>query len=365
VNKNNKGFAHLFILVVLALVIFGGIGYYAYKNGQLKLIPSENQAIVSPTPTTGVDETENWKTYTNEEVGFEFKYPSNWQVVLPTNTSFTISNLYFDPALDGTTPLPNQVFLKFNLTHASLENYSSEKHEYVSTEGVMVIEQGRYINSSESLGIISLYRSNDPNIPIYERTISQILSTFKFLEFTVSKPCEFESFPTYIEGKLSSCNPIDKISIFGWMKYKIYDNQQDYGITFKYPESFIIKDSSQDPEHLSVELDSEGGIEKNSPIISLVTMKTNQKFTDWLKNTYDNECPESFESCCPLINGPERNYYQFEGINRHFAGIDTYSERNGIVVHIGMGSRKANEPFSQDELQLYNQIIYSFGYYGP
>ena len=76
--KNQKGIIHLFVIIILALAVVGGIGYYAYKNGQIKSIPQGN---LSPTPAT--DETANWKTYRNDKLGFELKHPSDfrdWEV---------------------------------------------------------------------------------------------------------------------------------------------------------------------------------------------------------------------------------------------------------------------------------------------
>ena len=50
-NKNQKGFVHIFILIILALIVVGGIGYYAYKNGQIKVIFTQNLPFSLPTPS--------------------------------------------------------------------------------------------------------------------------------------------------------------------------------------------------------------------------------------------------------------------------------------------------------------------------
>src|SRR3989344_1093768 len=47
-NKYSKGFAHVFILIILGLIVVGVI-YYAYKNGQVKL--TSHQKEISPSPT--------------------------------------------------------------------------------------------------------------------------------------------------------------------------------------------------------------------------------------------------------------------------------------------------------------------------
>src|SRR3989337_3621902 len=47
---NQKGFAHLLLILVIVLITVAGIGYLAYKNGRIRIIPSQKQTIVSPTP---------------------------------------------------------------------------------------------------------------------------------------------------------------------------------------------------------------------------------------------------------------------------------------------------------------------------
>ena len=81
-TKNSKGVAHLFILIILALIIVGGIGYYAYKNGQIKLTPLEKSSVPpAPTANQAPDGSlANWKTYKNEKYGFELKYPEEFEV---------------------------------------------------------------------------------------------------------------------------------------------------------------------------------------------------------------------------------------------------------------------------------------------
>jgi len=58
-NNPTSGFAHLIIVILIAIVGFGAIGYYAYKNGQIKAPLIENNqtptlsltATIQPTKT--------------------------------------------------------------------------------------------------------------------------------------------------------------------------------------------------------------------------------------------------------------------------------------------------------------------------
>src|SRR3989344_6848742 len=62
---NQKGFTNI-ILVIVVIVLIGIAGYFIFVK---KSEPIAQQ----PTP---IDETASWKTYTNSEQGFEFKYPA-------------------------------------------------------------------------------------------------------------------------------------------------------------------------------------------------------------------------------------------------------------------------------------------------
>lgn len=83
INKNNRGLTPIIIILIVACVlVLAGGGWYAYQKAKISAgsgsalggkiqAPAQNQQAV--------DETSNWKTYKNDQLGFEFKYPSNWQ----------------------------------------------------------------------------------------------------------------------------------------------------------------------------------------------------------------------------------------------------------------------------------------------
>src|SRR3989344_8868013 len=77
ISLHNRGFAHFFLILALALIAVVGIGYYAYKNGQIRLTPPQD---LSPSHTSQLESTANWKTYRNDMLGFEFKHPDNLKV---------------------------------------------------------------------------------------------------------------------------------------------------------------------------------------------------------------------------------------------------------------------------------------------
>ncbi|OGM24371.1 hypothetical protein A2627_05505 [Candidatus Woesebacteria bacterium RIFCSPHIGHO2_01_FULL_39_28] len=120
-NKNSKGFVQIIIPIILTLVVLTGIGYFALKNGQtrlpdgrVKINPSQNPVIISPT-STPQDQPSNgnitsWKTYTNTKYGFEFKYPFQYSVTTnPKVEGFNLKiNLYTS---DQKPEFPSEIFI--------------------------------------------------------------------------------------------------------------------------------------------------------------------------------------------------------------------------------------------------------------
>lgn len=74
----------LVIVLVLALLGMGGLVVYLLRKASTSPVPVQYTQVLQPSPTTVVDETTNWKTYTNSAVGYTIKYPSDWTVILKT-----------------------------------------------------------------------------------------------------------------------------------------------------------------------------------------------------------------------------------------------------------------------------------------
>jgi hypothetical protein len=72
----------IIIIAIIGIIVASSILAYIYLWH-----PAEPQAIIAS------DETASWKTYRNEELGFEFKYPSSWNVISPNVHDFTLSFL--------------------------------------------------------------------------------------------------------------------------------------------------------------------------------------------------------------------------------------------------------------------------------
>lgn len=85
-KNNQKGFIVPILLAIMAALVIGG-GAYVYKKKKVEdqaaidtKIQEVNQAkqqIDTKTYPIAQTDVSNWKTYTNSEYNFEFKYPSN------------------------------------------------------------------------------------------------------------------------------------------------------------------------------------------------------------------------------------------------------------------------------------------------
>lgn len=84
--KTQKGFAPLIIIlgILVTVIIAGGI-FYLGRVTTPKIQPQTSVVTSTPQPTSvpqatpsqSPDETSNWKTYTNNALGFSIKYPAN------------------------------------------------------------------------------------------------------------------------------------------------------------------------------------------------------------------------------------------------------------------------------------------------
>jgi len=203
VIKFQKGFIHLFLLIVLALVVVGGIGFYAYKNGQLGITPSQRQISISPTP----DLTADWKTYVDDYFDFEIKYPSDWQ--------FTKNETNWEYGMQFVWAISPDIIKKDDegrvIEGVSFNVAIHDSKQTALEELVKVVKDGGGIESSYTVNGISgilLYQENSPfknskrkvfvaqkgeivysvelvwskQKPEAEKVLDQILSTFKFIE---------------------------------------------------------------------------------------------------------------------------------------------------------------------------------------
>jgi len=176
-------------------------GYLKFMADNPSGLPQNEKTYVTPIKLTPTDTAlQNWKTYKNEEYGFEFQYPTELNVNLEfenTYPSQTIINLIpdiYDPDKGKSNSIGINIYknqekhsssdwMKNNFSHS---NFTNQNYENIIIAG---ISGYRYV--AEATGKITItvfsYQNNIfvLNTYGYEKYLDQILSTFKFTKQSV------------------------------------------------------------------------------------------------------------------------------------------------------------------------------------
>jgi hypothetical protein len=84
-TKGKTNWKYILIVAILALIVGGGIlGYLRYFKREISSLSKFPKIKKSEKPKIE-EEIANWKTYRNEEYGFEIKYPPDWKVEIVKN----------------------------------------------------------------------------------------------------------------------------------------------------------------------------------------------------------------------------------------------------------------------------------------
>lgn len=179
---------YLAMILFLALPFVGfflGMQYQElidlYNRQQVDVYPSTIKRY--PTPTPG-DETANWKTFINQKLGYEIKYPPDWRLRDEDNSG----QLYMLSKTSGFIEFQNE--LKFDLKpYQTVENYLKSTPGFGGTYKEININGNiGYLDEKGGLeGNGQLYiKHNNKHLSIIYKgfkfsEIDQILSTFNFL----------------------------------------------------------------------------------------------------------------------------------------------------------------------------------------
>ena len=152
-NILQKGFAHLFLIVVIVLVGLGGLLYYSWQKG---LITTNTQPeIMSPTlvsePTPTPYEVAENGVYTNHMARFRFKYPNDI-FTFTGNEVFISRERETDPSKYSGYPGKYTMYLNVNDANLGVQDPDGN-----------LVPFSDYVNMSLDVPLYNTQQENDHN----------------------------------------------------------------------------------------------------------------------------------------------------------------------------------------------------------
>lgn len=278
VTESKRKLVFLFVFVTFLIIALGIIGFLAYQNYQLQQKITQNTTSsvppeTAPTiiPTSVADPTANWKTYTDNTLGFEFKYPNNYNPVTSSiNGQIDNNRIDFEANSASYLSLIKQNLITYDeknlcspntkvypCIHATGSNQKtpvtmirlgekSAKSYYVAVAGGPDNDYHIVQTNESPLIELRMYISGGG----LDQKFDQILSTLKFLDQTVNtsnwKTYTNNTFGFLVEYN-STFNPsestdgIQQLALigFGSMKNNGFDIEVTTGDTIGYYKNRI------------------------------------------------------------------------------------------------------------------------------
>lgn len=206
-----------YILIVMILAAVVGVGILAYRYWWSMEEPKAPEGPI-------IDETANWETYRNQELGFEIKYPRDWVVESPDKLHVIFYPLSFKEEFEhpfiGITKKPNPQKL-------SVREFYNGVHERD-----LFFQSGDEYTTGKIMG--REYFLFKPYITFAGETIVVIILDSAFVEIYDFGNAFQES--GIFDQILSTLQFIETDETANWKTYR----NEEYGFEIKYPKGWEV-----------------------------------------------------------------------------------------------------------------------------
>lgn len=223
----------VYSIIGILVVLLGIAGYLFFQNNNSKTVIETSPTETSEVAMMEKDETFDLRTYSNDEFGFSFSYPSDWQASCenPQDDTWldaTICDLRAPNTLIDHGHLMSGAYMtisisKPNPNYSNLSEYvsfSTAQGKYQTTKFTRNSIEGYQINSENGNSFV--FENNGDFISIswisadenntYDSSIEQILSSFMLEESTTPlvKSCEHKGLGISLNiPKNWNCNNVE------------------------------------------------------------------------------------------------------------------------------------------------------------
>lgn len=313
---------------------------------------TNNTEVDLSSEASAQEDTSSWLTYTGEEYGFSFQYPSDWTIEEDNNNCLGLispkravineefKKKFNDPNFGTDAYFPNDIIMCLKDANGmSLVDWVTDEvpeFEIISRDEIVIDDRPA----------IQLIRDN-----LGEWQRIYVLFDGKILSITHS-PKDNEFSP------VSILNTIVHSVIFlqeNYSDWETYTNEE-YGFSFQYPKEWSI--GGNNSNHIGVDvtkLDDLPSVEKIAPKSSASPVTQSQNITEQLNLQTSKE--SSYEG--KLIKARNVNFYQYNTVGENKTLITeyvTYINDVKVTLRYLEDSSDQNENSNSSDMTLLNII---------